>query len=147
MEETLLFEGLVTSAAVDLAEKISEQKLTLLIVSLIDARFVVNVEQDRLHHAYCFDDGSVNEMEIFDPVFVVANFLKEVCLVGFVLFSLRVNESIRYMSVDRGMEAAHEIVKQSFVCARFCLVEYQVQHLLISAATVEYPLELAEGFV
>ena len=86
-------------------------------------------------------------MEIFDPVFVMANFLKEVCLVGFVLFSLRVNESIRYMSVDRGMEAAHEIVKQSFVCARFCLVEYQVQHLLISATTVEYSLKLAEGFV
>ena len=75
-------------------------------------------------------------MEVFDPVFVVANFLKEVCLVGCVLFSLRINESIRYMSVDRGMEAAHEIVKQSFVRAGFCLVENQVQHLLVSAATV-----------
>ena len=108
---------------------------------------VVNIEQDRLHHAYCFDDGSVNEVEIFYPVFVVANFLKEVCLVGCGLFSLRINESIRYMSVDGGMEATHEIVKQSFVRARFCLVENQVQHLLVSAATVEYSLELAEGFV
>ena len=58
-----------------------DQSLGSQVILRSKSRLVIVLHERLLHQAYCFNDGSINKMQIFDTFRIISNMIEEVGLI------------------------------------------------------------------
>ena len=79
-EEEFLFEGIVT-VALNLLNKVAQTPVTQIVQVCVDTRFHVKSEELGLEMFDGLEGCRVEEVQIFDAIFVISHRIQKVCLI------------------------------------------------------------------